>query len=316
MTDWYPFKLPKDWSDLIGYIEEHYGWWEEDIPPELKHLWGDFRFYRVAFDIFNKNFFSWGLPQDKEFILDSLKQYPDITSNWYGSRNIKLSWWYEDPSFVSELIQNNYSSYRNAPKKLRWNKSFALNAVSINGAVLEFSPRVIRNDLEIASEALKTNPLSIHFLTKATRSLIDDSITDHCLKISKGSKEEIFKIKNKQVITNLFISCMNRSNSAQHLISPVGHFSEERTYPLNMDLDILLYAMDINPELITYIRMSELENLGKLLKEALGNNPFLNVERIQKVQTFLFETYIERTKDLDFLNPIETAGNAKRISGL
>ena len=320
--DFYPFKLPKDWYEGMHIIEEHYGWWSDALPSELEHLNNNYSFLKVGLDYFDGDFFDWGPPLDETFILDNLKQFPDITQN--GTfRSIPLSWWSKKPDFVSELINNNYSSYRNAPKKLRGDKSFALNAASINGAILEFSPRVIRQDIEIATAALNSNPFSIQFLTKATKSFIDDSLIDHCLKISKGSKEEIFKLKNKKVITNLFVSLMNRGRAVDNsglLLEDTkfvcGHWVRGVTRPLAMDFDIFIYAVNLYPELISYIRMSQLEILGKLLKVALSNNPFLNVERIQRVQTLLFDTYIERTKDFDFLNPIETVGYAKRISGL
>ncbi len=83
-----------------------------------------------------------------------------------------------------------------------------------------------------------------------------------------------------------------------------------------MDFDIFLHALNVNPDLISYIKMSHLEELGNLLNQSLTMNAFINVEQIQKVQSLIFETYIERTKDLDFLNPLESVGYAKRISGL
>ena len=313
----YPFKLPNDWNHCIDFIDEHMGWWSEALPNDLDHLWLNHSFLKTALDIFDGDFFDWGPPRDEVFILESIKQFPDITKNRIG-RNIPLSWWQKNPDFVSKLIENNYSSYRNAPKKSRGNKSFALNAASINGAILEFSPRVIRNDLEIASAALNSNPFAVHFLTKATRSAMDDSLIENCLKIYKGSKEEIFKIKNKQVITNLYVSLMNRSEAVKNYTTPqtLNRYHRFKTNPFGMDFDIFLYAININPELISYVRTSQLEELGNLLNQSLTKNAFINIEQIQKVQSLLFETYIERTKDLDFLNPLESVGYAKRISGL
>ncbi len=313
----YPFHLPNDWNHCINFIDENMGWWSEALPSDLEHLWVNHDFLKTALDIFDGDFFDWGPPRNEVFILESLKQFPDITQNRIG-RNIPLSWWRKNPDFVSKLIENNYSSYRNAPKKLRGDKSFALNAASINGAILEFSPRVIRNDLEIASAALNSNPFAVHFLTKATRSAVDDSLIESCLKISKGSKEGIFKIKNKQVITNLYVSLMNKSKAVKNYRVQDSQYYRQSlvTYPFGMDFDIFLYAININPELISYVRTSHLEELGNLLNQSLTMNAFINVEQIQKVQSLIFETYIERTKDLDFLNPLESVGYAKRISGL
>jgi hypothetical protein len=313
----YPFHLPNDWNHCINFIDENMGWWSEALPSDLEHLWVNHDFLKTALDIFDGDFFDWGPPRNEVFILESLKQFPDITQNRIG-RNIPLSWWRKNPDFVSKLIENNYSSYRNAPKKLRGDKSFALNAASINGAILEFSPRVIRNDLEIASAALNSNPFAIHFLTKATRSAMYDSLIESCLKIYKGSKEEIFKIKNKQVITNLYVSLMNKSKAVKNYRVQDSQYYRQSlvTYPFGMDFDIFLYAININPELISYVRTSHLEELGNLLNQSLTMNAFINVEQIQKVQSLIFETYIERTKDLDFLNPLESVGYAKRISGL
>ena len=314
----YPFHLPNDWNNCINFIEEHMGWWSEALPSDLEHLWVNHDFLKTALDVFDGNFFDeCGPPRDEVFILESLKQFPEITQGYIG-RAIPLSWWRKKPDFVSKLIENNYYSYRNAPKKSRGDKPFALNAASINGAILEFSPRVIRNDLEIASAALNSNPFAVHFLTKATRSAMDDSLIDHCLKIYKGSKEEIFKIKNKQVITNLYVSLMNRSKAVKNYRVQDSQYYRHSLvmYPFGMDFDIFLYAISINPELISYVRTSHLEELGNLLNQSLTKNPFINVKQIQKVQSLIFETYIERTKDLDFLNPIETVGYAKRISGL
>lgn len=313
----YPFKLPNDWNHCLEFIEENGNWWLDALPNDLQHLWLNHDFLKTGLDVFNGNFFDeFGPPCEEAFILESLKQFPEITQTHIG-RVIPLSWW-RKPDFVSKLVENNYYSYRNAPKKSREDMPFALNAASINGAILEFSPRVIKKDLEIASAALNSNPFAIHFVTKATRSCIDDSLIDHCLKIYKGSKEEIFKIKNKQVITNLYVSLMNRSKAVKNYTTPqtLNRYNRLKTDPFGMDFDIFLYAININPELISYVRTSQLEELGNLLNQSLTKNAFINVEQIQKVQSLLFETYIERTKDLDFLNPLESVGYAKRISGL
>ena len=313
----YPFKFPNDWDYCINFIDEHMGWWSELLPSDLEHLSVNHDFLKTALDIFDGDFFDWGPPLDEVFILEGLKQFPDITQN-RTFRSIPLSWWRKNLDFVSKLVENNYSSYRNAPKKSRGDKSFALNAASINGAILEFSPMVIRKDLEVASAALNSNPFAIHFLTKATRSRIDDSLIEHCLKIYTGSKEEIFKINNKQVITNLYVSLMNKSKAVKNYRVQDSQYYRHRLvmYPFGMDFDIFLYAININPELISYVRTSHLEELGNLLNQSLTKNAFINVEQIQKVQSLLFETYIERTKDFDFLNPLESVGYAKRIAGL
>ena len=317
----YPFHLPNDWLECITYIEDwedHYGWWEENLPQELHHVPSNFDFLKTALDILGASFFEFGPPRNEEFILESIKQFPAITQNALF-RAIPLSWWRERDNFVSKLIENNYRSYSNAPKKLRWDKSFALNAATINGAILEFSPMVIRKDLEIANAALDSNPFAVHFLTNATKTAMDDLLIDKCLEISKGSKEAIFKIKNKKLITNLFVSLMNRPKSVENsgLINNIGgYFQKRSTYPLEMDFDIFLHALNVNPDLISYIKMSHLEELGNLLNQSLTKNVFINLEQIQQVQALLFKTYIDRTKNLSFLNPLESAGYAKRIAGL
>ena len=87
---------------------------------------------------------------------------------------------------------------------------------------------------------------------------------------------------------------MNRSKAVKNYTTPqtLNRYNRLKTDPFGMDFDIFLYAININPELISYVRTSQLEELGNLLNQSLTKNAFINVEQIQKVQSLLFETYI------------------------
>ena len=314
--------VPEDWQECIGHISLSYHW-EEDFPKEHSHLENDLTFMAFAFDQINGVSFDYGPPLDKTFILKMLKNFPDITQ-YRQFRAIPLIWWRQDQDFVSELIRNNYDSYRSAPKKERQDKSYALRAAAINGAILEFSPRKIRNDLDIAKAALQSNPFSIHFLTKKTQSKLDPDLVDHCMKISKGDKSEIYKIDDKDVIRNIFVSLMNAGSSVdasnltvEKIDRSNNYYLDNRgTHPLSIDDDILLYALNINPELISYFRLSQLDILGIQLIELASKNPFLNREQIQNAQNLLFNAYIDQTKELPFVQPFKIVGHARRMCDL
>ena len=314
--------VPEDWQECIGIITNSF-YWEEEFPKEQSHLENDLTFMAFAFDQIDGVLFEYGPPLDKTFILKMLKSFPDITQ-YRQFRAIPLIWWQEDQDFVSELIRNNYDSYRSAPKKERQDKSYALRAAAINGAILEFSPRKIRNDLDIAAAALQSNPFSIHFLTKKTQSKLDPDLVDHCMKIAKGDKSEIYKIDDKEVIRNIFVSLMNAGSSVHaskltdEYMDRSNHYYpyNRRTHPLSIDDDILLYALSINPELISYFRLSQLDFLGIQLIELASKNPFLNREQIQNAQNLLFSAYIDQTKELPFVQPFKIIGHAKRMCDL
>ena len=325
---WDGIALPDDWKaclDLMDSGEMYH--WQEDLPSKYNHLVSDTRFLSIAMDRVYDFGFDYGPPLDESFILESLKNYPDITTyRWF--RAIPLKWWYDRPHFVSELVKNNYASYKSSPKKLLKDKSYALNAASINGAILEFSPRVIRNDLEIATAALESNPFAIHYLTKAMQSKMDASLIDHCLKIAKGDTNELYKIKNKKVISNIFVSIMNWS-PAVHKASRYYYDKNTDTRglyswnyymdganPIVVDSNLILYAFSINPELISYFRLSSLDALGIRLIEMSSSNPFSHRKEIQNAQNILFDAYLDKTKDLDFANPFEITGHARIMCDL
>jgi len=322
---WDVMALPDDWNACIDLMDGDMIYhWQEDLPNEYNHLVSDMRFLSIAMDRIDV-YFEYGPPLDESFILESLKNDPDITT-YRVFRAIPLKWWYDRPHFVSKLVKNNYASYISSPKKLLKDKSYALNAASINGAILEFSPRVIRNDLEIATAALESNPFAIHFLTKATQSKMDASLIDHCLKIAKGDKKELYKIKDKKVISNIFVSLMNCGpsvqNSKSYFHAPEGNLRARTWYgpattdPLFIDNDVILYAFSINPELISYIQISHLDRLCIRLIEMSSSNPFSQIKEIQSAQKILFDAYLDKTKDLDFVNPFAITGHARIMCDL
>jgi len=310
--------IPKDWSDCIEFMTDSL-YWEEGLPKRYEYLIDDLTFLRYAMDYMNGIQFDYGPPLDEAFILEMNKNFPYITE-YRQFRAIPLAWWRQNDDFVKELVRSNYDSYRSAPKKERKDKSYALRAATINGAILEFSPRNIRNDLEIATAALRSNPFSIHFLTKQMKSKMDTDLISHCLKISKGDKHEIYKIEDKEVIANIFVSLMNCGRSVhasklnwKNLPRKNWDAFDRRTLPHLIDQDFLLYALSINPELISYFRLGYLDRFGIMLIELSSLNPFLNREQIQNAQNLLFNEYIEKTKELPFVQPFKIIGHARRM---
>lgn len=329
---WDVLALPDDWKECISYLDDG----SARLHLFYSDLLDDPSFLNIAIDQMSDFNFSYpplGCYRNPQLLSNELEAFMLMNSKHYTlnklyryNRYIPFRYWYDRPDFVAELVKNNYDSYRDAPKKLLKDKSYALNAASINGAILEFSPRVIRNDLDIATAALESNPFAIHFLTKTMQSRMDATLIDHCLRISEGDKKELHKIKNKKVISNIFVCLMHCGPSVYQSKLNKGSYRYkpykskrwnlsflQRMDPFGIDDDFLLYAFSINPELISYFRLSQLDDLGRHLIKLSSSNPFLHTKEIQNAQKILFDAYIDKTKDLDFVNTPQIINHAKRM---
>lgn len=109
--------------------------------------------------------------KSKELIYEFLKKYPWFIEN-RPSRSLPLKWWSEQ-NFLKEIVDLNYCLFNSAPWSFKQSKQKVIEAASIDGRIIKFVGRILRNDIDIAKVAVKSSPDSIKFLSKKTKSSLN-----------------------------------------------------------------------------------------------------------------------------------------------
>ena len=102
----------------------------------------------------------------RELLLEALHLYPDLIKNT-NHRSLPLKNWHQK-DFVKEVVEVNYELFKAAPKKVKESKESVLEAAKVDGRVIRYIKTALRNDPEVALNAIKSHADAENYLFKKT----------------------------------------------------------------------------------------------------------------------------------------------------
>ncbi len=104
--------------------------------------------------------------QSRELLFEALHRYPDLIKNTVG-RSLPLRIW-DQKDFVKEIVAVNFELFKSAPRHIKESKEKVLEAAKVDGRIIGFIKTKMRNDLDVASAAVKSHKDAKAYLFKKT----------------------------------------------------------------------------------------------------------------------------------------------------
>ena len=104
--------------------------------------------------------------QSRELLFEALHRYPDLIKNRVG-RSLPLRIW-DQKDFVKEIVAVNFELFKTAPRHIKESKEKVLEAAKVDGRIIGFIKTKMRNDLDVASAAVKSHKDAKAYLFKKT----------------------------------------------------------------------------------------------------------------------------------------------------